>query len=227
MTTQTTKTTEKRDSSGSSFCYPSITVTGIDERTPIDELPGGIEVGILFTVLPEGRHRYPSRSRIAKMLLMLDGQALALHVCGRAARQLLMDYQIPDLTHGVERIQVNGDIMPDDLRMICDLYGDHQIITQHTNRTRDLLAVGATNHAVLVDGSGGRGLSPDRWDRPDTPKPVGFAGGLGPDNIASEIAKIAPLCDTRSWIDMEGKLRNENDWFDVERVRLMLARIDG
>lgn len=211
--------------SGSTDCCPSITVTGIDERTPIDELPGGVEIGILFTVLPEGRHRYPSRSRIAKMLRMLHGQSMALHVCGRAARQLLMDYQIPDLTHHAERIQVNGEIMPDDLRMICDLYGDHQIITQHTHRTRDLLSVGATNHAVLVDGSGGRGRSPERWERPETPKPVGFAGGLGPDNIASEIAKIAPLCDTRSWIDMEGNVRDEDDWFDVERVRRVLSQL--
>lgn len=193
----------------------SLTVSGVDANTDLDLLPECVEIAILYTKTPEGRHRYPSRRQIARMLRWRPWKDNALHVCGRGAREQLLGYQIPDLTHLVQRIQVNGEPTPEEVELLCEMYSDHEIITQHTHRNVDLLSVRSPNHSLLVDSSGGRGLSPDRWEMPDTKKRVGFAGGLGPGNIAEELKKILKVSGEKAWVDMEGKLRDKNDWFDV------------
>jgi hypothetical protein len=197
---------------------PKITMTGVDRNTNVLRLPPGVEWGFLFTTTPEGRNRYPSRRELACMMEHFGRSHVSLHICGRGARELLMEYRIPDLTHQANRIQVNGEPSPEELLGICKMYSDHEIITQHTHRNMDLLAVDAPNHSLLVDGSGGRGLSPERWERPDTKKRVGFAGGLGPDNFIVEYPKIKAVGKHGFWVDMEGKLRDEDDWFDVDKA---------
>lgn len=204
-----------------------ITLTGVDERTDLDLLPPGIEIGVLYTWYEEGRHRYPARSTVVRILEKLQGRRLALHVCGGRARAKLMDYALPDMTHLVQRIQVNGTLAPNDVRTICGLYGGHTIITQHTERNRGLEALDIPNHVLLVDSSGGRGRSPDEWRRPNTTKPVGFAGGLGPDNVRSELGRISSMVETGWWIDMEGKVRDKNDWFDVQRANSVISAVCG
>ena len=62
-----------------------------------------------------------------------------------------------------------------------------------------MLKVKAKNHSILVDGSGGRGISPDSWPLIETDKPVGFAGGLGLGRTGAGIARLvaarfASLC---------------------------------
>jgi len=116
---------------------------------------------------------------------------------------------------GFQRIQVNGLLEIPDVRHLCRLYPRHTIITQHTPKNRYLMAVNAENHVLLVDGSGGRGISPESWRQPDTAKVVGFAGGLGPDNLADELQTISRIARPGWWVDMEGKLRVD-DWFSLE-----------
>lgn len=204
-----------------------ITLTGVDERTDLDALPDGVEIGVLYTWEPERRHRYPPRSTVVKILERLQGRRLALHVCGGRARAKLLEYALPDLTHLVSRIQVNGQLFPDDVRTVCGLYGGHTIITQHTIQNSELAVLDVPNHVVLVDGSGGRGRSPEQWKRPNTQKAVGFAGGLGPENVRDELTRIQSVAVGEWWIDMEGKLRNQDDWFDVQRANDVVAALCG
>ncbi len=204
-----------------------ITFTGIDERTACRHLPGGAEYGILFTEKPEGRHRYPSRRAAWRILEYLANGRTSLHVCGRGARRLLSSYGIPDLTHLVKRIQVNGEPSPEEVTELCDMYGDHEIITQHTHRNIDLLSVKADNHSVLVDGSGGRGISPGGWAAPVTHKRVGFAGGLGADNIAMERESIRKVAKSGAWLDMEGKIRDNDDWCSVDKIYEVVRELGG
>jgi phosphoribosylanthranilate isomerase len=77
--------------------------------------------------------------------------------------------------------------------------------------------VKATNHCILIDDSGGRGISPSIWSAPHTSKQIGFAGGLGLDNLAGELEKIHAVAGTGSWVDMEGKLRT-HDLFDLDKA---------
>lgn len=193
---------------------PFLTLTGADERTDVTAL-GKInaEIGLLYTATPEGRNRYPRWEWIRETSLEL--RRASLHVCGRGARALLMEGKLP--VSGFQRIQVNGGILALEVERLCAMYPHHTIITQHHLNNAHLLAVRADNHALLIDASGGQGKSPEAWGQPDTGKAVGFAGGLGPDNLASELRKITALARAGWWADMEGKLRVD-DWFSVERA---------
>lgn len=199
---------------GAMPCSPFVTVTGADERTDLAALATlDAEIGLLYTATPEGRNRYPRWEWIWEASHILP--RVALHVCGRGARQQLMEGRLN--VGGVQRIQVNGGILALEVERLCEMYPCHTIITQYHTRNAHLLAVRSSNHALLVDGSGGRGISPDGWHRPDTAKPVGFAGGLGPENLAGEVVTIRDVARPGWWADMEGKLRVD-DWFSVERA---------
>ena len=192
--------------------FPTITLTGADERTDVGLLAGlDAEIGLLYTATPEGRNRYPRWEWISAAAAELP--RASLHVCGRGARELLMAGVLD--VGSFQRLQVNGALEPENVEALCCLYPEHTIITQHHPRNRALLAVEADNHAVLIDGSGGRGISPDGWEPPVTGKACGFAGGLGPDNLASEGAAICAVARPGWWADMEGKLRVD-DWFSTE-----------
>lgn len=129
---------------------------------------------------------------------------------------MLMDgkLQVDDF----RRIQVNGRVEAAEAEMLCALYPRHIILTQHHLGSAHLLDVPSKNHALLIDASGGRGESPETWIQPITEKAVGFAGGLGPANLASELQTIREISRAGWWVDMEGKLRVE-DWFSVERAQ--------
>lgn len=115
----------------------------------------------------------------------------------------------------INRIQVNGNLKIDEINLICSLYPNHIIITQHNQKNNDLLEITYSNHSVLIDASGGLGVSPKEWIAPITNKFVGFAGGLSPDNIFSEFEKISKISKYGFWLDLEGKLRNKEDFFDI------------
>lgn len=196
----------------------TITLTGADERTDIGHLVKladahpYLELGLLYTATPDGRNRYPSLGWLLQASYALRGRC-AIHVCGRAARQQLREGALKNLVGNAARVQVNGTVHPDEVLPLANRVPI--LITQH-NATNLPLATTriAVNHRLLVDGSGGTARSPERWECPDTHLRVGFAGGLGPDNIESEITKIHAVAKGRYWVDLEGKLRTE-DWFDL------------
>lgn len=201
---------------------PSITVTGLDESVPLTrrtvDCLQGAEVGILLSLTPEGRNRYPRVEWIEEALAFLGANGIdtAVHICGSAARRALL---IGDLDHVLDtatRIQVNGAVSQKDLAFLCYAY-ECQIITQDNVANRPLRDVSIDDHAILVDGSGGRGISPKEWVRTPTKKLVGFAGGLGPNNLDAELSKIWIAADGNNfWVDMEGRLRTKDDWFSLQ-----------
>ena len=80
--------------------------------------------------------------------------------------------------------------------------------------------------ASLYDLSHGGGVLPEKWSHPlaKTVIPCGFAGGLSPENVASQIEKIqAVVGEADFWIDAETHLRSADDLqFDLTRVRRFL-----
>lgn len=194
-----------------------ITVTGADERTSMQSLVALarmsplVEIGLLYTFDPEGRPRYPQWDWLQEAVDVL-GHRCAVHVCGgRARSQALCG---PEWLHYAGRVQVNGSISWVALTGLTDALPC--VITQHNpSRFADLSAEPFDNHQLLIDASGGRGLSPAAWSAPATSKPVGFAGGLGPRNLAAELNRLRPLLRPGWWVDMENSLRVD-DWFSVD-----------
>ena len=195
-----------------------ITLTGADERTDIEQLLAFVnsnvfvEIGVLYTATPDGRNRYPSKVWIEQLLHLLRGRG-ALHVCGAGARRQLLAGELRRLTRHVTRVPVNGFITPHEAVQLASVVPN--LITQHNGFNADLVGLAIPNHSLLVDSSGGRGISPKLWIAPECPsKPVGFAGGMGPDNLAAELHQISPLSTQTTWVDMESRIRT-NDWFDL------------
>lgn len=207
----------------------TITVTGADERTPTSELLGlsriseRVEIGLLYSETPEGRNRYPSVDWLRVTVEAL-GERCAVHVCGTQAREHVLSG--PRWITRAGRVQFNGWYAPVELKSALQHY--QSIIVQHDCEKRpDYTAYPLDGLSLLVDASGGRGILPARWERPDTSKPVGFAGGLGPNSLAVELPRIAKVAVEPWWVDCEGRLRTADDWFDVvaaERsIRTFLA----
>lgn len=81
--------------------------------------------------------------------------------------------------------------------------------------------------SVQFDASGGRGIAPASWPAPPAgPKVrVGYAGGLGPDNVAEVIGVLKQ--SPGAWIDMETRIRNEQDAFDIGLCRQVCEAVYG
>jgi hypothetical protein len=60
---------------------------------------------------------------------------------------------------------------------------------------------------------------------------MGFAGGLGPNNVLEQLGKINAACGDKpyaTWIDMEGRIRTDDGaHLDLTRVRSVLEQIAG
>lgn len=200
----------------------TITLTGVDERTSMVDLVelchefNSVEIGILYSASPEKRTRYPSWFWIRTIVPLL-GLRCAVHICGSGARAHLAGGSLSLLCQTAGRIQINGVVKNQELGCIARA-SRAPLITQHTDRNAGLLRLPVKRHQILLDDSGGRGELRRDWRRPVTSKPVGFAGGLGPDNLREQLANISEHAQDGDWVDMETGLRT-CDWFDIDKAR--------
>ncbi len=222
-----------------------ITLTGIDSRTDIARLPdvGGeysLEYAILISRTKEGKEpRYPSYIRAAQMLNQLqDTHSMAAHLCGAPAREILagqVPHELDWLRAGlVDRIQINAN-EKDTLKgwqVAAKILIDRGItpIFQWRRDTWPTFMDGK-GVDVLLDRSGGRGVAEQNWPvRGSYKGNIGYAGGLGPDNLPlTDICFANRSPDNRLnpnvWIDMESNLRT-NDWFDFHKATQVLLKMD-
>ena len=96
-------------------------------------------------------------------------------------------------------------------KLIAD-HPEHEFIFPYNQTVHDKideLNKTGVNFSLLYDSSYGYGRLPDSWAPPVyNNHKMGYAGGLGPDNVADNLGKIAQQMPTdyRTWIDAEGKL---------------------
>lgn len=220
-----------------------VTLTGADETTSIERLIAlskgrpFVEWGFLLSPAEAGRHRFPSLGKIGEIAAKLSRAAIfcALHVCGGDAVQRFIDRD-PDLialADGYRRIQLNFNVREHafDLAALDRAISrwPTPVITQHNPANKEVWQkLSAPNHQVLFDASSGRGISPPSWPAPLGDKICGYAGGIGPDNIARVLREVARAAMGRKWwIDMEAKLRKPaNDAFDLDRCGRVLVAVD-
>lgn len=211
-----------------------------------------VEWGVLYDESLAGRDpRYPSLDWISQFAAVAEQNSLyvALHLCGSAVarlRDFVAADELPSRTPATEptfalldlaqrfgRVQLNTVAKMSHVPALRALI---QRISRSENRTRVILqwtdgsaAVCGwlqSEHAfeVLVDSSGGRGVERTDWPSLGQTHPrAGYAGGLGPDNLAEQLPRIAKAAYRRSyWVDMETKLRNEQGYFDLSRCKQAL-----
>lgn len=213
-------------------------ITGADDAVQIKDLAAMekefpfVEWAILWMPDRAGTDRFPTLDWIQKFKAECPDSHASLHLCGQALLDFAEGKDV-EAMKGFKRIQLNlkfanaGEKV--DLRQLVaqvKAHPDVQFILQYTEDKKDTLLPlfkDAPNHALLFDASAGAGISPDKWSAPVPGHYCGYAGGLGPENIAENlkmIEKVTPA-DYITWVDMESKVRT-NDKFDLAKVRTVL-----
>jgi hypothetical protein len=198
---------------------PFLTATGVDEQTDIVQIArwgvADLELGFLYSADQAGQaKRYPSWEWIRANVVKYP--RCALHLCGKKAVRQLLDLHL--VTSGFTRIQINGRYPKETILRICDVWQDRQIIVQYADeRDEWLLDLPPENLSILVDASGGNGVLPDAWPKLRTKHPVGFAGGLTPENMREQVRRIRLVAGECWWVDLESGLRAD-EWFSHSRL---------
>jgi hypothetical protein len=203
-----------------------ITFTGADDETDVGAMMAlserfPVEWGVLFSPKRQGREpRYPrDPGRFLGVRLRL-----AAHLCGGIARDALEGHleRLPfAMLYGFNRVQVNArePALPV-LRLISWALGKPviaQTIGTDFPDERDI--------PWLSDRSGGRGVAQATWPRhPDGERLVGYAGGIGPENVHEVLTAIGSAGPY--WIDMESGVRTD-DRFDLEKCRRVCEEVFG
>ena len=199
-----------------------------------------VEWGILISKSSMGFPRFPSLSWIDQFLDIADFHNLniSLHLCGSWLRRLLsgeiavIDEIGLERWEAFQRCQLNfhaedQTVNPARFFPILGVHSEKEFIFQVDGNMGGVLLnayleSGRRNAAPLFDLSHGAGVCPDAWPEPSfatggtTPISHGYAGGLGPDNLTDQLCRIADVASASPvWIDMETKLRNDRDQFDL------------
>lgn len=233
---------------------PTITLSGVDRRTDPSTILAlmaapNVELGLLWSETNDDP-RYLRAHEVAFVLGLAHAEArgCAVHVCGRAARNIFLGLPVaPErssggdiaartiVVHHASRVQINGrwgegeaDFKIAEVARATGILSTSErfpaprLITQwrpgEPTYCLDGLLERMPNQAILVDASGGQGISPKKWSAPRQSCPVGFAGGLSPENLKAELSKILEVAGPGFWVDMESSLRVEGR-FDLARAR--------
>lgn len=144
----------------------------------------------------------------------------------------MWDLKRTDNTSVIGRVQININGGKDSFRFYADRVADIiraypgiKFIFQYTPRQHariERLNAEKVPFDLLFDASGGRGISPEKWDAPILPKHrMGYSGGLSPENVAENLNKINLVvpANYKTWIDAEGKLKDpDTKQFDIVRA---------
>jgi hypothetical protein len=222
-----------------------LTLTGAGEATCLERLGAlakqfpFLEWGVLYSPERAGReHRYPSLAWLEAFALRAneEGWNIALHLCGKAvhlvrdaaaagARQQGDAARLFSLAEKFGRVQLNVRAKSSDLlayrMLVSNLHRNEmrtRVILQWNDANKEMCGLLRTEYGfeVLVDSSGGRGVSPSSWPTAEDVgvQHIGWAGGLGPSNISEQLDIISQAAKSRPfWVDMEGKLRDAQDQF--------------
>lgn len=227
-----------------------VTMTGADDNTDparlleIWEQYPFVEWGIL--VGSHSGERFPSVAWIHRLIEAREQTGnlmrLSLHVCGRFLREIAagnssLGEHLGTQLAAFARVQLNwhGDrqssqVGENVLSAVCKLSGfgwDPELIFQLDGVNDDLWRPAGRRFACvgLFDRSHGAGVVPGEWPLCRTDIQCGWAGGLGPDNLAVEIPRIAAKSfpGQNYWVDMETKVRTDDgSEFDLARVTTCL-----
>lgn len=215
---------------------------GVDPKSLVDlsKRYPYVEWAILFSQSKSGSTpRYPSLDWVDRLLDVVNPEVnLSAHLCGKWVEDALAGeitflrekryaqaFQRIQLNMGKDRLQLAVNNKP---LIAAVLWCGKQVIFGGNYKyiKIDGHFFDHTGLYPLFDASGGRGVETKDWPKPfafeETTFFCGYAGGLGPDNIETELKRIAEVAgDITIWVDMETKIRT-NDKFDLEKCEKVL-----
>lgn len=209
-----------------------ITFTGADDSVAIAEMIAlakdyPIEYGVSLHPEKTNAPRFPGLD-FQKRILSEPELSLSAHICGDYAKQINQggdpDFEIP-LT-GYKRAQINLEkgLLPD-LPTLSNWGAKRRlsIIAQ----TKDSEAFPDPHQGVewLYDVSEGGGVTPDAWPKAKPGIMVGFAGGIGPNNVVAILESFPP--HALFWIDMASGVRNAKGRLDLGLCRKVCEAVYG
>lgn len=219
-----------------------VTITGADDNTSVTQLLDlsdeyeFVEWGILVSRSQAGGYRFLSERWMEQLASEASPNVMiSMHLCGDWVRQLLMGVldwsNTPGLRYYAQRIQINTHAIPHltkiDMFNNMEQLGDREFIMQADGVMDHLAYAGpkyGVNCSILFDTSHGAGISPTSWPRQIDGFYCGYAGGIGPQNIAEELKKIEALAKRPYWIDMESRVRSRDDSvLQIAKIRSVLS----
>jgi hypothetical protein len=216
-----------------------VSLTGADNRVDISELE---QLSSKYPLFECAILMFPERDGLARNPTLEWRQAFyksqvknrALHLCGSAINKF-SNGELLDEIRQFGRVQINlkpqwasPELVIQLTKMVMSL-PEIEFITQYNTDNRDYFQYWADvhNHSYLYDGSLGKGVTPEVWLAPVEGKKTGYAGGLNPDNLESNLVKLKGVVgDTPVWIDMETGVRTD-DHFDLVKVKRVLDTVNG
>jgi hypothetical protein len=166
--------------------------------------------------------------------------SVSMHVCGQWVRDLLrgkLEWNIlpPDIWAVAGRVQINTHAQEHiSTCAAIDWIARHRHkqfifqLDQVNDHIFDAASYCKLSVAGLFDCSHGAGTLPDQWPMVCDNRKYGYAGGLGPANVVEQVntlnrLRLGPgLLETPYWIDMEGRVRDEEEHLDLVKVRKVL-----
>lgn len=220
------------------------TMTGVDQSTDINRLiylsakHSAAEWGVLLSLTRQGReNRYPQTDFIRNFAETCNQSEIpvqtALHFCGSSVMGFVNgDNGLRELGSLFGRIQLNFNARRD-RKITAELVdaavnaADCPVIIQVHDGNKELNAqLRAPGRQFLFDASGGRGERGGDWPAPVHDAPCGYAGGISPETITSDIARAEEASDGADhWIDMEGRIRTQDDLFDLDACSSVLNAV--
>jgi hypothetical protein len=213
-----------------------------------------VEWGVLFSQSKAGVPRYPSWDWVLglaemKKTIKHKTPKFSAHLCGKWVSDALTGRisifnNEPELNRLFHRIQLNcGKSRLKEAIENKDLWRAAMRVSQsvilggnYGNLKLDLGRCSLSGVYPLFDASGGHGKKPKDWPLPFSETKTegvvqkkhtqfcGYAGGLGPDNVAEELDRIEHVVGHVSvWIDMESGVRTK-DKFDLNKVEEVLEK---
>jgi len=213
-----------------------VSITGADDHVSFAELKRlnkaypFVEWAILFYPGRAGEARNPSEPWRHEFYHECLSATKAAHVCASGIEQLARFPLLWTELEQFDRVQLNfkrkylDDTVLSMLRDVVLQDPHRSYITQENPFNEGItdLMKNVPHHEILFDSSLGKGLSPAKWPTPVPGRLCGYAGGLGPDNLAEALPKIAEAAGARNfWIDMESGVRTDNE-LDLAKVEAVL-----
>lgn len=212
-------------------------LAGIDAQTdPGDLIRLGadypfVEWAVLYKGYDGDKPRYPTDNWIRDFKSAPPSPQIAIHLCDDAITGFIDNrLDVMDMMQGFQRVQLNATVahLAWDAGQLADRVAAEtqwQFLFQFSQNKADYYPLfhRLANCDVLFDESAGRGVETTQWPQPIAGKLCGYAGGLTPDNIADNLAKIDQVAGNRDvWIDMESGIRTDNRFDAVKAERILM-----